>query len=238
MPASWKALYDSHVMGVWALAVLPALFLIGLATRGFRIEPGVEPYAARFVRGWAIVFAVLAALDPIATGFLGWPLPPFVLLGDYRVFALVVVVMQPGRSRAVALAEAAAWTLVVPALAYGATQAVGRLEGPLPPVTLWIAYQTAFALLALALIARLVPARVGIEREPVRRYVRAVLGFVVGYYVLWTVADVLVLRGREWGWGLRIVPNLLYYGAFVPFAYWRFFAARNAASSASVQTSR
>jgi hypothetical protein len=238
VPASWKALYDSQVVGVWALLVLPALFFVHLVTRGFAAGPGVEPYAARFVRIWTIVFAALSIADPIATGLLGVPLVPFVLLGDYRVFALVLVVMQPGRSRAIALAEAAGWTLVVPAIAFGTTRAVGALAGPLPPVTLWIVYQTSFALLTLALMGRVVPARVGIEREPVRRYLRTVLAFVCVYYVLWTTADVLVLRGHEWGWGLRVVPNLLYYGAFVPFAYARFFAARNAASSTSVQTAR
>jgi hypothetical protein len=213
VPASWNALYDSQAVGVWALVALPVLFLVALGVRGFAAGPGVEPYAARFVRVWAIVFAVLAALDPIATGVLHWPLVPFVLLGDYRVFALVLVVMQPGRSRVIALLEAAGWTLVVPAVAYATTR-------------------------SLEVLVRLVPARVGIERGRVRRYLRAVLGFVAGYYVLWTTADVLVLRGFEWGWGLRVVPNLLYYGAFVPFAYWRFFAARNAASSTSVQTAR
>src|SRR5689334_424904 len=96
------------------LAVLPALFLLHLALRGFSIASGVEPFARRFVRGWAVACAVLALVDPIATGVLAWPLLPFVLLGDYRVFALVVVVMEPGRSRASALVEAAGWTLVVP----------------------------------------------------------------------------------------------------------------------------
>lgn len=238
MPASWKALYESQAVGVWALAVPPVLFLVHLATRGFAPGPGVEPYATRFVRGWAIVFAALAALDPVATGVLGWPLVPFVLLGDYRVFALLVVVMEPGRSRATALLEAAGWTLVVPVIALATTRAIAVVAGPPPDVALWIAYETAFALLALVLIARLVPARVGIERAAVRRYLRATLAVVVAYYVLWAIADVIVLRGHEWGWGLRIVPNLLYYGAFVPFASWRFVAARNAASSASVQTSR
>ncbi len=238
MPARWKALYDSQVVGVWALAVLPVLFLVHLAARGFVPEPGVEPYATRFVRGWAVAFAALAALDPVATGVLAWPLLPFVLLGDYRVFALLLVVTEPGRSRATALLEAAGWTLVVPVIALATTRAIAAVAGPLPDVALWIAYETAFALLALVLIARLVPARVGVGRAAVRGYLRAVLAVVVAYYALWAIADVLVLRGREWGWGLRIVPNLLYYGAFVPFAYWRFFAARNAASSTSVQTSR
>jgi hypothetical protein len=238
VPTSWKALYDSRVMAVWALMALPALFLVVVAVRGFTARAGVEPYAARFVRTWAIVFAALSVVDPIATGIFGVPFLPFVLIGDYRVFVLLIVVMQPGRSRAGALLEAAGWTLVVPAVAFATTRALGLVAGPLPETTLWIVYETAFAVLALAWIVRVVPARVGIERRRVRGFVRTVLAYVVVYYVLWAAADVLVLRGREWGWGVRIVPNLLYYGAFVPFAYWRFFAATNAASSTSVQTAR
>jgi hypothetical protein len=64
--------------------------------------------------------------------------------------------------------------------------------------------------------------------------VRAVLGFVVLYYVLWALADILALNGEDRGWALRMVPNQLYYGLFVPFAYARFFSAQ-AASSASTQ---
>jgi hypothetical protein len=59
---------------------------------------------------------------------------------------------------------------------------------------------------------------------------------VVLYYVLWATADVLVAGGRDVGWLVRFVANLLYYGAFVPAAYWLFF--RSAASSASTQTAR
>lgn len=223
MPASWKALYDSQAVGVWALLVVPALFLGVLAARGVAPGPGVEPYANRWVRVWTIVFVLAALADPIATGLLGAPLLPFVLLGDYRVFALVLPVMEPGRPRASVLAEAAAWTLPVPLVAYGAVRLASALVGEPPGTTLWIVYEGAFAALAVFLLVRVLPRRVGLERGAVRRYVRTVLAFVVAYYLLWAASDVLVLSGYEGGWGLRVVPNLLYYGAFVPFAYWRFF---------------
>lgn len=238
MPATWKALYESQAMSVWVLVLAPALFLAALASRGFAIGPGVEPYAARWVRGWAIAFAVASIVDPIATGPLGWPLPPFVLLGDYRLFALVLVVMQPGRPRASALAEGAAWTLVVPFIAGLTYRTLEVLRGPQPEVVLWVVYEIAFALLVVFVIGRVVPARVGLERFAVRRYVRAVLAYVGLYYVLWASADLLVMAGREWGWGLRIVPNLLYYGGFVPLACLAFFAAPSAASSTSTQAAR
>lgn len=231
MPATWKALYDTHAVGVYALLVIPVLFLASLATRGFASGPGVEPYAARFVRTWTIVFAVASIADPIATGLLGWPLIPWVLLGDYRVFALLLPVMQPGRTRASVLAEAAAWTVPVPLVAFGTVRTIAALAGEPPAATLWIVYETSFALLAFFFMARVVPRRVGVERAAVRRYVRAVLGVVCLYYALWVTSDVLVVSGRDVGWLLRVVPNLLYYGAFVPFAYRRFLSSAAARTS-------
>lgn len=238
MPGSWEALYRSQAQGVYALVVLPALFLVALVARGFAPGPGVEPFDARFVRAWAVAFGLLALADPILTGPVGWPLLPFVLLGDYRVFALVLVVMHPGRERAGALLEAAAWTLVVPPIAYGVYRGLEALRGPLPETVLWLVYEVAFALLATGILVRLVPRRVGIERGRVRRYLRAVLGLVVLYYALWAAADVAILSGRDWGWALRMLPNQLYYGVFVPFAYALFFAPASTASSSSSQAAR
>ena len=117
MAGTWEALYKSPTQSVWALVVLPALFLLWLAVRGRRLDGGVEPAAAGFVRRWAVVFGLVALVDPIATGPLGWPLLPFVLLGDFRVFLLVLAVMHPTRARGTVLLEAAAWTLVVPTFA-------------------------------------------------------------------------------------------------------------------------
>ncbi len=235
MPASWKALYDTNVVGVYLLLVVPVVFLGRLLARGWRLGPGVEPYAARIVRVWTIVFALASIADPIATGLLGAPLAPFVVLGDFRLFALVLPVMQPGRALASVLVEAVAWTAVVPAIAFGTVRLATIVLGEPPGVLLWIVYESCFAALTIFVTTRIVPRRVGVERLPVRRYLRAVLAMVVVYYALWVASDVLVLRGHDVGWGLRVLPNLLYYGAFVPFAYDRFFAD---ASSTRTQASR
>ena len=235
MASSWEALYKGSAQGLWALIFLPVLFLGWLAVRGAE-GAGAEPQAAGFVRCWAAVFALVALIDPIATGPLGLPLLPFVLLGDFRVFALVLVVMQPTRARPSVLLEAAAWTLVVPAVAYGTIRLVETVAIPQPATMLWCVYEVAFVALAEAFVVWLIPRRVASDREPVRRYVRAVLGFVVLYYALWALADTVILGGGDWGWALRIVPNQLYYGLFVPFAYACFFSAK-AASSASTQAS-
>jgi hypothetical protein len=224
VPASWKTVYDSQAVGVWLLLVPTVAFLVRLATRGWAPDAGVEPYAARWVRVWTIVFAVAAIADPVATGIFAVPMLPFVLLGDFRVFALLIPVMEPGRSRASALLEAAAWTVPVPLLAIGIVRMKALAMGVEPSAsTLWMTYEAAFAGLAVFFATRVVPRRVGIERGPVRRYAVAVMAFVVVYYVLWLASDVVVAFGVDAGWALRVVPNVLYYGVLVPFAYWRFF---------------
>jgi hypothetical protein len=233
--ASWHDLYETHVVGVYLLLIVPVLFLGLLVVHGIDRSGGVEPYAARFVRAWSLVFALASIVDPIATGLFAIPFVPFVLLGDFRVFALALVVMQPGRARAGALLEALAWMLLVTGVAYATFHAVNAIHGPVPGQVLWLVYEVAFAVLAVFWMVLIVPSRVGVERGAVRRYLRSVFAFVLLYYVLWATADVLILTGRDAGWGLRVVPNVLYYGAFVPAAYWRFFAA---ASSRSTHASR
>lgn len=54
-------------------------------------------------------------------------------------------------------------------------------------------------------------------------YLRAVTAYVAAYYGLWALADVLILTGVEGAWGLRALPNQLYYAFFVPFVWARFF---------------
>jgi hypothetical protein len=72
------------------------------------------------------------------------------------------------------------------------------------------------------------PTRAGAQSEPappaLQAYLRAVTAYVAAYYGLWALSDVLILAGVEWAWGLRAVPNQLYYAFFVPFVWARFFA--------------
>jgi hypothetical protein len=85
---------------------------------------------------------------------------------------------------------------------------LGLLEAP--SQVLWLVYETLFAALALTLRAR--------AANPAPR---AILLYAFTYYALWAAADVLILAGVDAGWGLRAVPNQLYYSLTVPFAWWR-----------------
>ena len=58
-----------------------------------------------------------------------------------------------------------------------------------------------------------------------------VCGFVLLYYGLWATADAIILfAGSDLGFGLRVVPNLLYYGGLIAAMAW--FAPRVADAQA------
>ncbi|HWP65744.1 MAG TPA: hypothetical protein VNO26_07520 [Candidatus Limnocylindria bacterium] len=248
--AGWRELYASELQGVWAQWLVPALFLVWIASRG-RAAGGVAPPAARFVRAYAIVFALETMLDPFAGGpLLRWlglaggraqtaVMVFFVLLGDFRVF-LLASVLAGGASCPSArhVAAALGWTLVVPLVAVGGEALVRAAVDAPPEQSIWIVYELAFFALALVWRTAIVPARVAAERAAVRAYLRALWGYVAAYYALWAAADLLIVAGLDAGWALRMVPNQLYYAWYVPFVYWRFFSPRYAATSSSTQAVR
>lgn len=233
MPGSWEAFYRGDLQGLWSLLVVPALFLVALPWLRPR-SAGAEPRAAGFVRAWAAVFAVATIVDPLAIARAGAPMLPFVLLGDFRVFLLLLAVRAPERPLAGTIARAAAWTLIVPLVAWALYRLLLVAAGPVPDQVLWLIYECAFAVLALAWRARLGPAR----RAPAVRFLRAVLAYVAAYYALWVLADVLILSGQDVGWGLRALPNQLYYAFWVPAVWALFFSPRYAATSSALQTRR
>ena len=259
---SWREVYASDLQGVVGVSIVPALFLVHLAVTKRRDAHGaVLPLAARFVRGYALLFALETILDPIASGPLmralglaDGPMPTivmvaFVLLGDFRVFFLVLALAAYGRADAAGAArlpslprlaaQAALWTLPVPLVAVAAEAALRAVRDDVPAQSIWLAYELAFLALALGLRRVLVPARVPAEQPRLRGYLRAVLAYVAVYYALWATADVaIMIGGFDAGWGLRIVPNQLYYGFWIPVVYGLFFSRRYASTSRSVHASR
>ena len=244
---SWRDVYHHDLQAAYAPLVAPFLFLIWRALKGAPAG-GVVPAAARFVDAYAIFFAVETMLDPIATGPLvralgladGWGgtvvLLTFVLLGDFRVFLLVfaVAALASGQSWHALLGRAAAWTLVVPIAAYAIRGAIGAAV-PLPANAIWLVYELGFFAMALYLRERWVPGALA----EVRVYLRAVTAYVAAYYALWAISDLLIqVAGVDAGWALRIIPNQLYYGFWIPFVLLRFFAPRYQSTNTSVQASR
>ena len=113
------------------------------------------------------------------------------------------------------------------------------MYGELPSQSIWILYELGFVAMALFLDFAVIPARFDLRRFEVQQYLRALVRYVALYYALWATADLLILRrNADWAWALRVIPNQLYYGFWVPFAYMKFFSPRYAATRMSVQRSR
>jgi hypothetical protein len=251
--STWKDLYDGDVQGVYALIAVPVLFLIYRMLRGRPSGGGALPAAARFVDGYAVVFAIQTILDPVVTGPLARALGIsqgvggtvllvlFVLLGDFRVYLLVfgVLAIAAGRRWTDGLGVAAAWTTAVPIVAYAANAALHAAVPGLDATSIWPIYETLFAAVALTLRARLVPARVPPAQPGLRSYLRDGLLYVAIYYASWAFADLLIqVGGFDVGWLVRVLPNQLYYALWVPAAFFAFFAPRYQSTSASTQAAR
>jgi hypothetical protein len=233
--ASWQDFYQSDLQGLWALIALPTLFLVARLVAPRR----VDDVSDRFVRAWSLVFAAETIADPVITGPLlralgitagpvaDYGMIPFVLLGDFRVFLLVFFVGAPDAGLRSALIRAAAWTVIVPVVAWTTTAVLRAALGSIPSTTIWLVYEGAFAALALLLRAR--------TANP---YCRRILAYVAAYYALWAIADVMILAGVDAGYALRVVPNQLYYALWVPFAETLFFSRRYAVSSTSTHAAR
>ena len=243
--------YTSDLQSAYALWPVPLLFLAWLRLRGGR--PAATRDAA-FVRAYATFFAVETVLDSLVTGpltkLLGLAGTPvglvvlifFVLLGDFRVLYLLQRLSFPDRARERLLAEAAAWTLIVPLAALSIRAALETVRGSLGENAIWLIYELCFLALALVLRQVVLPRWVaGSGRERRLAYLRSVAGYVAVYYALWAGADVLIqIFDLDVGWALRVIPNQLYYVFYVPFVYFRYFAsgADHDSASTSAQASR
>ena len=200
----WKALYDSPF---W-LPILPSLIALGLVGAALR---------GTFVRSRILTcFAVGTALLAAADGWLGGPWSPlapdsaaataagvfFVIAGDLRYFlATRLGKVSPAR----ALSRATALAFVMPLV----SQLAVRVPFPQAPArVVYFTYE--LGMIVVVLLDAL--------RAPRDAASRALLRYELVQYALWATADLVLLAGIESGYGLRIVPNVLYYAGFVPFA--------------------
>lgn len=207
---TFKALYDSPWHHPGAAWIAGALVVAAIAAR--------RPRLAALL----LLLEIEILADALFTGALS-PIPPaatastvlaiaFVILGDLRFFYLLER-QRSGRMRA--LAEAVGWSLLVPVLS-----AVPRALWPSAFADsrwVFLVYELMFfgvALLALALTRR------RHAPGPIRAWLTRLCAFELVQYGLWATADVIILAGApggDAGFGLRFVPNLMYYAGFVPF---------------------
>lgn len=232
---TWQEFYAAGWQFPWAVMVVPFAFLLYRAIAGDPRGRGVDLALAPFVRLWTTLFLLETLLDPLATGPLARALDSqlasqalglaFVVLGDFRVFWLVTRFRAPEQTTLRAAVEAAALSLPAPALA-----GLVALQG-LPAQAIWLSHELASLGLAFALARLALPSELTHPRHA--GFVRSVLGYMAAYYGLWAAADVLILAGVDAGWPVRLVPNQLYYGLFVPFVWRSFFGSRSAERAAA-----
>lgn len=248
---SWQAIYDSPLQGLYGLIAVPLLFLIYRAVRG-RPAGGAGPAGAGFVDGYAIAFAIQTIIDPLVGGPLVHALGLadgigataalvfFVLLGDFRVYLLIFALLAIARGRAwsTAIAPAAAWTLIVPLSAYATNTALHAAVDGISSSSIWPIYESFFTVVAIVLRGQL-PRRAAGTPPALLSYLQAMLLYVIAYYALWVLSDLLIqIAGIDRGWLLRMVPNQLYYGLWVPVAFFAFFSRRYHSTSASTHAAR
>jgi hypothetical protein len=202
--------FQNFAQSAWVLPLLP-----WLAT------PIVVAYALRqrgFLRVWGIACALLIAADAFTNG--AWtPVPPhtswatffgvtFVILGDFRYFLLVEQARTPNRPPLAVLASAGALAFVVP-LAAQLFRATTSIAGDLR--TTYLTYEALF--LGFLLVYGFA---LGRRRSPLER---RLFGFELAQYGAWATIDVLLLVTKADSLYLaRVVPDVLYYVVFVPFA--------------------
>jgi hypothetical protein len=200
----FHSLYDNPLVAT-ALPCVASLFIIAWAWRK-------RPMA----RAYATVFAIAIAADAYLNGpwtFVksgtGWATAVgvfFVIFGDFRYF----VVFEESMQNAYKLPRAVVWAFVVPVTAQIIRWRFPRIESD--ERSTFLVYELLFFLFAAAIRIWRVP------RAPLEHAARRATQFEIVMYATWIAADVgLMTIGSDAFWGLRLVANLMYYVALVPF---------------------
>ncbi len=209
---TFEAFYASpvqHPFALWAVALAAGAWCA--------LHSGIDSRVRRYCLG----LTLLSLIDAWATsthvygvgtlsGTAASVVPLFfVLAGDWRFLWLVTSAtaagsFEPGGR---ALASALGLTVLVPISSQLVMWALPQsMSGAR---TLFLVYELAFVALTLGLMT-------WHPRLREATWVARVARFVLVYYGLWATADAILLAtGADWGFGLRVVPNLLYYGGLI-----------------------
>ena len=229
---NWQDAYSSDFQSLWALIAIPLGSLFYLLARGSSPRNSRQD---RFIAAYCVFWTIETLLDPVIGGpiakALGWSeglkgsatLFLFVYLGDLRVFVLFFGLCESGILR-----RATAFSLIVP-ITTGVIYGFASWWNPeLPSQWMWLIYELGFAAMAIWLVHWWTPRSCPTDRKELKSMLRSCGAYVASYYLLWATCDVLILLGIDEGWGLRMLPNQLYYAFWVPFVYVRYAATRSA----------
>ena len=166
------------------------------------------------VRAYGTVFSVAIAADAWLNGAWTpvklkpeWVIPVFfVILGDFRYF----VVLEEAFAHALKLVRAALLAFVVPVSMQIIRWRVPRIEHD--DRMTFLVYELLFLLFALAIRFLVVP------RAKDRTLARRATDFELVMYGTWIAADLgIIFAEKDAFYLVRMVANLLYYVALVPF---------------------
>lgn len=214
---TYAEFYASSFQHPWLLWA-SALIGLSIALSRSDVSWGVRWFCV-ILTGLSIVDAWLTANEVVGLGPLygsasSWVPLLFVLLGDFRYFFFLEAARADGTLVITkrGLRIAVTWTLVVPVASQLVVHALGSEETRV----LFLVYEALFVVLSLGLYAVYLPRHAGAPR-----WARHVTMFVSVYYALWALADAIILQsGADAGFLVRVLPNILYYGGFVPAVAW------------------
>ena len=183
------------------------------------------PFLVYFLRKWGArwcflpLFAVVFQIEILADAWLTspWSLMPassavavtFVVLGDLRFFVLLERFSFPDRIHR--------WTASALVLSFIVPLASIPAQSFWSGRVLFLTYELAFFVLA-AVIRFVVLPRRAID-SAIRSWLVRLTNFELVQYATWAFADVVILLGADVGFLVRLIPNTMYYAAFVPFAW-------------------
>lgn len=207
-----KAIYDSPWHHPFVAYVVGVALLFSLAHR------------LPFLYAYLVLFTVTILADATATG--GWsPVPIgtlaytvfsvlFIVLGDLRYFVLVERATHPNDKLSRVMTWSVGVSLIMPIASGVLTRVVPAMQNDR---VLYMVYEAVMGCIVLGLDRfRYAPSSASAE---IRQWVHRVSVLFATLYFGWAMSDLVILIGVDAGHLLRVVPNVLYYGAFLPFVF-------------------
>jgi hypothetical protein len=216
----WKHAYDSP----WHNPTLFIVVNVTLLLLALQSTFALRSYILIFCAEILLDATLTNDFSPLPRESLGYVAIPFVILGDARALVLMERLRATPSSRAWLDTDPRKPTLIALALAFVVPVIAQVLRLVAPTLAggrlLFLSYEcVALVAWSVYFAARIRPALASAEPAFARWGSRLFL-FVLAQYALWALADVLIITGLDAGFGLRLLPNIMYYALFLGFA-WR-----------------
>jgi hypothetical protein len=216
----WKHAYDSP----WHNPTLFIVVNVALLLVALRSTSAMRSYILIFCAEILLDATLTNDASPLPRASLGYVAIPFVILGDARALVLMERLRATPSTRAWLEADprkptlfAIAFAFVVPVIAQLLRLAAPSLSGGR---LLFLSYECVALLAWSAYFALRVRPALASAEPSFARWASKLFLFVLAQYALWAFADVLIIAGIDGGFGVRLVPNIMYYAVFLGFA-WR-----------------